>query len=117
MRARRGHSAEIGGVTAEEADHINGCCAIPGFGWGIFWKEGVRGRLASGSCRARVVHGVAGSESRCCGAEQRRGRHGGEEGAARWGQPISERGDVCADRAGRRGEGVRGDGPNGGEGE
>ena len=83
MRARRGRSAEIAGITAEEADHINGCCAIPGFGWGIFWKEGVRGRLASGSCRARVVHGVAGSESRCCGAEQRRGRHGGEEGDAR----------------------------------
>ena len=113
MRARRGRSAEIAGVTAEEADHINGCCAIPGFGWGIFWKEGVRGRLASGSCRAWVVHGVAGSGSRCCGPEQRRGCHGGEEGAARWGQPISERGDVHADRAGRWGEGVRSDGPNG----
>ena len=97
MRARRGRSAEITGVTAEEADHINGCCAIPGFGWGIFWKEGVRGRLASGSCRARVVHGVAGSGSRRFEAEQRRGCHGGEEGAARWGQPISERGDVHAD--------------------
>ena len=76
MRAPRGRSAEITGVTAEEADHINGCCAIPGFGWGIFWKEG-------GSCRARVVHGVAGSRSRRYGVEQRRGRHGGEEGDAR----------------------------------
>ena len=54
MRARRGRSAEIAGVIAEEADHINGYCAILGFGWGIFWKEGVRGRLASGSCRARA---------------------------------------------------------------
>ena len=104
---------EITGVMAEEADHINGCCAIPGFGWGIFWKEGVRGRLASGSCRARVVHGVAGSGSRRCGAELSRGRHGREEGDARWGQPISERGDVRAGRAGRWGEGVRGHGPNG----
>ena len=83
MRARRGRSAEIAGVTAKEADHINGYCVIPGFGWGIFWKEGMHERLASGSCRARVVHGVAGSESRCCGAEQRRGRHGGEERDAR----------------------------------
>ena len=113
MRARRGRSAEIAGVTAEEADHINGYCAIPGFGWGIFWKEGVRGRLSSGSCRARVVHGAAGSGSRRFEAEQRRGCHGGEEGAARWGQPISERGDMHADRAGRWGEGVRSDGPNG----
>ena len=60
MRARCGRSAEIAGVTAEEADHSNGYCAIPGFGWGIFWKEGVCWRLASGSCRARVVHGAAG---------------------------------------------------------
>ena len=60
MRARRGHSTEIAGVTAEEADHSNGYCAIPGFRWGIFWKEGVCWRLASGSCRARVVHGAAG---------------------------------------------------------
>ena len=74
---------EIAGVTAEEADHINCYCAIPGFGWGIFWKEGVRGRLASGSCRAWVVHGVAGSGSRCCGPEQRRGHPGGKEGDAR----------------------------------
>ena len=113
MRAPRGRSAEITGVTAEEADHINGCCAIPGFGWGIFWKEGVRGRLACGSCRARVVHGAACSGSQRCGAEQRCGRHGGEEGAARWGQPIRERGDVRADRAGIRGEGVCCDRPNG----
>ena len=113
MRARRGRSTEIAGVTAEEADHSNSCCVIPGFRWGIFWKEGVHGRLASGSCRARVVHGVAGSGSRRCGAEQRCGRPGREEGAARWGQPISERGDVRVDRVGRWGEGVRGHGPNG----
>ena len=97
MRAQHGRSAEIAGVTAEEADHSNSCCVIPGFRWGIFWKEGVRERLASRSCRARVVHGVAGSGSRRFGAEQRRGCHGGEEGAARWGQPISERGDVHPD--------------------
>ena len=60
MRAGRGRSAEIAGITVEEADHSNGCYAIPGFGWGIFWKEGVCWRLASGSCRARVVHGAAG---------------------------------------------------------
>ena len=54
-----------------------------------------------------------GSGSRRCGKEQSRGRHGGEDGAARSGQPISERGDVRADRAGRRGEGVRSDGSNG----
>jgi hypothetical protein len=45
---------------AEEADHSNGYCAIPGFGWVNFWKEGMHGRLASESCRARVVHGAAG---------------------------------------------------------
>ena len=32
-------------------------------------------------------HGTAGS--RRCGAEQRRGRHGGEEGAARWARAVS----------------------------
>ena len=43
----------------------------PGARGEIFWKEGVRGRLAKGSCRARVVHGAEGSRS-WCGAEARR---------------------------------------------
>ena len=39
-----------------------------------------------------------GSGSRRCGEEQSRGRHGGEDGAARWGRDVSE------GKAGARGE-------------
>jgi len=33
--------------------------------------------------------GPRGSEERRCGAEQRRGRHGEEEGAAKWAMAVS----------------------------
>ena len=39
-----------------------------------------------------------GSGSRRCGKEQSCGRHGGEDGAARWGRDVSE------EKAGARGE-------------
>ena len=62
----------------------------PGARGKIFWKEGVRGRLAKGSCRARVVHGAEGSGSRR-GAEAR--RHGEDLGR--------RKGKVLASGAGR----------------
>ena len=46
-----------------------------------------------------------GSGSRRCGEEQSRGRHGREDGAARWGRDVSE------EKAGARGERVAHAGP------
>ena len=86
-------------------------CAVPGSGGGASRRGKTLGR--DWLVDPAELGWPMGQRAAGRGAEQRRGCHGGEEGAARWGQPISERGDVHADRAGRWGEGVRSDGPNG----
>jgi hypothetical protein len=77
----------------------------PGLGQGSFWKGGVHGRLASGSCVVgwpTCTRGDRGSRRNGrSGAARRRRRKGGRRGADRWGQAVSSAG-AAGECAGER---------------